>query len=67
VHHLEGMKTKRGFVDFKAMTVEQLDEQIDAWRALAHNAGQMNASRNVFYCLKMMDIAIAVKRQKQGR
>jgi hypothetical protein len=58
---------KSGFVDFKGMTVEQLDTEIAGWRALAHNAGNMGAAKNVFHCLKMMDIAIAVRRRKLAR
>jgi hypothetical protein len=52
------------FVDFKAMTIDELDEQIASWRELAHNAGKLRSSRSVFRCLKMLDIAVAVKRQK---
>ena len=52
------------FVDFKAMTIDELDDEIISWRGLAHNAGKLRSSRNVFRCLKMLDIAVAVKRQK---
>ena len=52
------------FVDFGAMSLEQLDREIAAWRQLAYNAGQLKKASGVFRGLRMMDIAIAVRRRK---